>query len=127
MNVFLYSCLIIHHAKRMHRIILSSVVCLTLSYSSTLPHKLHDLRKKILNIKFELLFSLYFLFELTLIPRIIQEHIIINVQRSSDARTDVRTDKHNKVSRCFRNFTKTPKNSNQRLELQPEMGTVGRE
>jgi len=41
MNVFLYSCLIIHNAKRLHRIILSPVVCLTL------PNKLRDFRGKI--------------------------------------------------------------------------------
>ena len=46
MNVFLYSCLIIDCAERMHHVILSSVVCLALTYppSPTLPHKLQDFR-----------------------------------------------------------------------------------
>ena len=36
--------LVIQHAKRMHRIILSSVACLAVLYSSTVPHKRHDIR-----------------------------------------------------------------------------------
>jgi hypothetical protein len=38
--------LVIQHAKRMHRIILSSVACLGLPYFATLFHKRHDFRKE---------------------------------------------------------------------------------
>jgi hypothetical protein len=43
--------LFIQHAVRMCRIILSSVVCPTLQYFSTLSHKRHGFRGKLLNIK----------------------------------------------------------------------------
>jgi hypothetical protein len=46
--------LVIQHAKRMRPILLSSVVCLNLQYLqyfSTLSHKWHDFRKKIIEHK----------------------------------------------------------------------------
>jgi hypothetical protein len=43
--------LVIRHAKRMRRIILSSVACLDLPYISTSSHKRHDLREKVIEHK----------------------------------------------------------------------------
>jgi hypothetical protein len=43
--------LVIQHAMRMCRTVLSSVACPALQYLSTLPHKCHDYFKKFLNIK----------------------------------------------------------------------------
>ena len=52
MNVILYFCLIIHHAKRMHRVILSSVVRLAVSYFHITSQTARLSGEKNLNIKF---------------------------------------------------------------------------
>jgi hypothetical protein len=75
--------LVIQHAKRMRRIILSSVACLALPYFSTLSHKRHDFRKKFLNTKCVFWFFLQPLSQTFLILRRIQRDIIIKVHRSS--------------------------------------------
>ena len=53
--------LVIQHAKRMRRVVLSFVPCRAIPYFSTLPHKRHDFRKKVIEHKLcALIFSTTF-------------------------------------------------------------------
>jgi hypothetical protein len=74
--------LVIQHAKRMRRIILSSVACLAVPYFPTLSHKRHDFRKNVIEHKMCVLIFSTILSETFLIVRRIQRDIIINVHRS---------------------------------------------
>ena len=75
--------LVIQHAMRMRSIILSCVACLGLSYFSTLSHKRHDFRKKVIEHKMcVLILYTTFLWKF-LILKIIQRDIIVNVRRCS--------------------------------------------
>ena len=58
----MFVAVVIQHAKSMGRIILSFVVSMALSHFSTLTHKGHDIRKRVLNKKIcVLIFSTTFI------------------------------------------------------------------
>jgi hypothetical protein len=76
--------LVIQHAKRMRRIILSSVTCLAVPYFSTLLHKLHDFRGgggKVIEHKMCVSISCTTLSETFLVVRRTQRDIMISVHR----------------------------------------------
>ena len=75
--------LVIQHAKRMRRIMLSSEACPAVPYFSTLSHKRHDFRKKGIEHKMCVLIFSTNLFQTFLITRRMKRYIIINVHRSS--------------------------------------------
>ena len=80
--------LFIHHAKRMHLTILSSLASLALPYFS-ISQKHQDFRWRgeggveFIEHKICVLFSLKFPSETSVILRIIQQHIVTNVHTSS--------------------------------------------
>ena len=86
-SVTYYECvsvaLVIQHAKRMRRILLSSVACLALPYFFALSHKRYYFRKKIIDHKVCVWFPLQILSETFLNVRRIARDMIINVHRSS--------------------------------------------
>ena len=74
----------VQHAKRMRRIIRSSVAGLATSYFSTLSHKRHDFRGgKNIEHKMYVWFSLQILSKIFFILRIIHRVMLINVYTSS--------------------------------------------
>jgi hypothetical protein len=76
--------LVTQHAKRMRRIILSSVACLAQPYFSTLSHKRHDFRKNVIERKMcVLVFCTTFFYETFRILGRIQRDVTINVRRPS--------------------------------------------
>jgi hypothetical protein len=74
--------LVIQHEKRMRGIILSSVVCPTLLYFSTLSQKRHELKKTSIEHKIHVLILSTTSVRKSLVLRIIYRYIIINVYRS---------------------------------------------
>jgi hypothetical protein len=75
--------LVIQHAKRMRRIILSSVASPALQYFPTSSHIGHDFREKLFSIKYVFWFCLQLLFQTFLILRRMTQYVIINVHMFS--------------------------------------------
>ena len=80
---YVYVALLIKHATRMRHIVTSFVAPHAPPYFSTLPHKRHDFKKKLLNIKCAFWFSLQLLPKTFLILRRLQRDIAISVKTTS--------------------------------------------
>jgi hypothetical protein len=74
--------LIVQHAERMRRNVLSSVACLVMSYFSTLSHKGHDLMEKVIDHKIRVLIFSTTSSKTFLILRRIKRDTIINLYSS---------------------------------------------
>jgi hypothetical protein len=72
--------LVIQHALRMRRFILSSVLCLVWQYVSTSSQNRHDFRKEVIEHKMGVLIFATILSQTSLILRRIQRDIVINVK-----------------------------------------------
>ena len=80
----MFVALVIQHAKRMRRVILSRMAYPALPYFSTLFHKRRAFRKKkVIEYKMCVLILCTVLSEIFLIFVIIQGDIVINIRRSS--------------------------------------------
>jgi hypothetical protein len=75
--------LVIQHAKHMRPTILSSVAYLVLPHFSTLPHRRHYFREKVVEHKTRVLNSYPTLSETFLILKRIERDIIINIHRGT--------------------------------------------
>ena len=75
--------LFIQHAKHMLCVVLSSVACLAVTYSSTLSHRRYDFRRCGIGHKMCVWFSLQMLSVTFLIIRRIPRDIIVTLRRSS--------------------------------------------
>ena len=86
-NITYYECvslaLVTQHAKRMRRIILSSVASSAVPYFSTLSHKRHDFRENVIEHKMCVPIFSTNVYETIPILRRIELFTIINVHRSS--------------------------------------------
>ena len=67
LSMCLYVALVVQHAKRMRRVIWSSVACLTLPYFSTLSHNRHDFVENFIGYKMCVLIFCTTLLEIFLI------------------------------------------------------------
>ena len=125
--------------------ILSSVACLALQYFSTLSHKKHDFREKIIEHKmYVLVFSTTFvwrishseknsarsyhkcilfqiLMKLEFSRRIFEKYCNIKFHENPSSGSRVvphgRTDRHDEANRLFRNFANASKNGNHKIYI----------